>query len=223
MSQDRRRGCTSRVSSRKRRVLRSRFSYIYNNGDAFVEAASSVKTRVSYTSFDRRLLFVPASPMYSYQRSRGLVIPVFHNFVERRRCLTARVSYRLSSRTGHSFPVHVCAPSLAIAGRSAAYTRASRTGWELRSRCRPAGVATTGRPSTNQQPHPRPAARHGHASPAGRWRAVIRIIVHHRRACTTPRLLAIRPAPPPRAHYSVASPRVAEPPATRTYASPGQW
>jgi hypothetical protein len=69
-----------------------------DNGDAFSEAASSVKTHISYTSFDKRLLFVTTSPLYSYQRSRGLVIPASYNFVEMRHCLPFRVSFRLSSR-----------------------------------------------------------------------------------------------------------------------------
>jgi len=45
-----------------------------DKGDVFRESASSIKIRVSYSSFDRRLLFVTASPLYSY-RIRGLVIP----------------------------------------------------------------------------------------------------------------------------------------------------
>ena len=87
-----------RLLQKRRRVLRSHISYMSDNGDTFIEAASSVKTR-SYTSFDRRLTFVPTSPMYSYQRSRGLVIPASYNLVEMRHCLPFRVSFRFSSRT----------------------------------------------------------------------------------------------------------------------------
>ena len=168
MSQDRRRGCTSRVSSSKRRVLRSRFSYIYDNGDAFVEAASSVKTRVSYTSFDRRLLFVPASPMYTYQRSRCLVIPVSYSFVERRRCLTARVSYAFRLGQGiHFLFTSARRRSRSQAGRPLTPEPPALVGSCARVAGRPASPPLAGLAQTSSHTHGQPPATGMPLPPAG--------------------------------------------------------
>ena len=133
-----------------------------------------------------------------------MLIPVSHDFVEMRGCLTARVSYRLLSRTGH---IHFLFTSGRAPARPHVRSR-SRAGRPLTPEA-PALVWScarfAGRPASpplagvaqisSTRP---PATRHGHASPVGRWRA----------SCVQDR------PPPPRLHH--ASPT--RPPARATAA-----